>query len=141
MTESRKFPPAAAVVKRAHLDAEKYAQLYRRSVEDSDGFWLEQARQLDWFKQPTVGRKYTWNTGARVIKHTWFEDGQLNVTVNCLDRHLATPTADKVALLWQGEPEEDVKRLTYRELHAEVCKFANVLKAHGVKKEIGRAHV
>ncbi|MBM3859960.1 MAG: acetate--CoA ligase [Verrucomicrobia bacterium] len=134
MTENRTFPPSAEIVKRAYINAAQYKEMYERSVKDSDKFWLEQCDTLQWFKKPTVSRKYTWNTDTRVIKHTWFEDGQLNVTVNCLDRHLNTATADKVAILWQGEPEDDVKKVTYRQLHAEVCKFANVLKAHGVKK-------
>lgn len=134
LTETRTFPPSPEVIKRAHIDAAKYQQMYRRSIEDPDGFWLEQCATLEWFKKPTVGRKYTWNTDARIIKHTWFEDGQLNVCVNCLDRHLKTRNADKVAIIWQGEPEDDVKKITYRQLHAEVCRFANVLKANGVKK-------
>jgi len=134
MTENRTFPPSAEVVKRAHINAAKYKEMYDRSVKDPDKFWLEQSNTLEWFKKPTVARKFTWNTDSRTIKHTWFENGQLNVTVNCLDRHLATPTADKVAILWQGEPENDVKKVTYRQLHTAVCKFANVLKSHGVKK-------
>ncbi|MCX7915385.1 MAG: AMP-binding protein, partial [Verrucomicrobiae bacterium] len=134
LTETRTFPPSPEVIKRAHIDAAKYQQMYRRSIEDPDGFWLEQCATLEWFKKPTIGRKYTWNTDARIIKHTWFEDGQLNVSVNCLDRHLKTRNADKIAIIWQGEPENDVKKITYRQLHAEVCRFANVLKANGVKK-------
>jgi len=134
MTENRTFPPSAEVVKRAHINADKYKEMYDRSIKDSDKFWLEQCNTLDWFKKPAVARKYIWNTDTRTIKHTWFEDGQLNVSVNCLDRHLKTKIADKVAILWQGEPEDDVKKITYRQLHAEVCKFANVLKSLGVKK-------
>jgi acetyl-CoA synthetase len=134
MTEKRSFPPSAEVVKRAWINAETYEKMYEQSVKEPDKFWLEQAGTLDWFKKPTVARKFTWNTDSRTIKHTWFEDGELNVSANCLDRHLKTKTADKVAILWQGEPENDVKKLTYRQLHAEVCKFANVLKSHGVKK-------
>ena len=134
LTENRSFPPSAEAVKRAYVNAAQYQQMYEQSVKQPDKFWLEQCAALAWFKPPTVARKYTWNTAARVIKHTWFEDGQLNVTVNCLDRHLQTPVANQVALLWQGEPESDVQRLTYAELHREVCKFANVLKKHGVKK-------
>ena len=95
--------------------------------------WLEQARTLEWFKPPKHARKFDWNTDARKVEHTWFEDGQFNVTVNCLDRHLKT-RGDQTAIIWQGEPEEDVNRITYAELHAEVCKFANVLKSLGVKK-------
>jgi acetyl-CoA synthetase len=134
MTENRTFPPSADAVKRAYINAAQYKEMYEQSVKNPDTFWLDQCATLDWFKKPTVARKYTWNTDARVIKHTWFEDGQLNVTANCLDRHLNTKTADKVAILWQGEPEADVQKITYRQLHAEVCKFANVLKSHGVKK-------
>ncbi|MCX6998101.1 MAG: acetate--CoA ligase [Kiritimatiellaeota bacterium] len=134
MTEDRSFPPSAEVVQRAYIKAAQYQEMYARSIKEPDKFWLEQCRILEWSRQPTVARKFTWNTDSRTIKHTWFEDGQLNVTVNCLDRHLQTKTADKVAILWQGEPENDVKKITYRQLHTEVCKFANVLKSLGVKK-------
>ncbi len=134
MQETRTFPPPADAVKRAYLNAEQYKAMYERSIKDSDAFWLEQCGTLDWFKKPAVARRYTWDTAGRKIQHTWFEDGQLNVTVNCLDRHLKDGKADKVALIWQGEPENDVIKMTYKQLHAEVCKFANVLKSLGVKK-------
>jgi acetyl-CoA synthetase len=134
LQEKRTFPPSPAVVKRAYINARKYQAMYERSVKDPDGFWLEQAKTLDWVKKPTVGRKYVWNTSAKKIQHTFFEDGQLNVSVNCLDRHLKTATRTKPALIWQGEPENDVRILTYEQLHAEVCKFANVLKSFGVKR-------
>jgi acetyl-CoA synthetase len=134
MTEERNFPPSAEVIKRAHINADKYKEMYERSVNDPDGFWLEQAETLDWMKKPTVARKYTWDTKGRTIKHTWFEDGELNITYNCLDRHLKTELRTKPALVWQGEPEDDTLTLTYEELHKEVCKFANVLKSLGVKK-------
>jgi acetyl-CoA synthetase len=133
LQESRTFPPSPEVVRRAYINAEQYRRMYEQSVNEPDRFWLEQARVLDWIKPPTVARRYEWNTAARKIHHTWFEDGVLNVSVNCLDRHLAT-RGDQVALIWQGEPEEDVLRLTYRQLHAQVCRFANVLKSLGVKK-------
>jgi acetyl-CoA synthetase len=132
--EGRTFPPSPEVVKRAYLNAEQYQAMYDRSVQDPDGFWLEQAATLDWFKKPTKAGKYAWDTEARKIEHTWFEDGQLNLSVNCLDRHLTNGNADKPALIWQGEPEADVRTLTYRQLHAEVCKFANVLKSLGIVK-------
>jgi acetyl-CoA synthetase len=131
--ETRTFPPAPEVVRRAHLDAAQFAAMYQRSLSDPEGFWLEQARTLEWFKEPRQARKFNWDTEARKIEHTWFADGELNVTVNCLDRHLKQ-RGQQTAILWQGEPEEDVKRLTYAELHAEVCKFANVLKSLGVRK-------
>jgi len=134
MQENRTFPPSPEVVQRAYLNAEQYAKMYDRSINDSDAFWLEQAATLDWIKQPTVARKYTWNTDARKIQHTWFEDGELNITVNCLDRQVKAGRGDKVAILFQGEPENDVIKLTYQQLLTEVCKFANALKSLGVKK-------
>lgn len=134
MTEKRTFPPSEEVIARAYIDAKTYKEMYERSINDPDGFWLEHAETLDWIKKPTVARKYTWDSKARIIKHTWFEDGELNITYNCLDRHLQTKNRTKPALVWQGEPEEDSKSLTYEELHREVCKFANVLKSMGVKK-------
>src|SRR5580698_7524597 len=132
--ENRTFPPSPEVIRRALINATQYNEMYQRSVREPDKFWLEQAQTLEWSKQPAIAGKYTWDTDARKIEHTWFEDGQLNLTVNCLDRHLKTKTRDKVAIIWQGEPEEDVKRITYAELHRDVCKFANALKSLGVKK-------
>jgi len=129
----RTFPPAPEVVQRAHLNAAQFDALYARSVNEPEKFWLEQAQTLEWFQSPTVAGKHNWDTEARKIEHTFFEDGQLNVTINCLDRHLKT-RGNQTAIIWQGEPEEDVKRITYAELHAEVCKFANVLKSLGVQK-------
>ena len=134
MQENRTFPPGPEVIKRAYINAELYKKMYDRSINEPDKFWLEQAVTLDWFKKPTVGRKYVWDTAAKRIEHTWFEDGQLNVSVNCLDRHLKTATRTKPAIVWQGEPENDVVTLTYEQLHHEVCKFANVLKSLGIKK-------
>ena len=135
MVEKRKFPPSTESVARAHIKSfDEYKKMYDRSINDPNGFWLEQAQKLDWFKKPAKGLEYTWDTAGRNIKHTWFADGELNVSYNCLDRHLETPTADKTAILWQGEKEDAVRKISYRELHAEVCKFANVLKAKGIKK-------
>jgi acetyl-CoA synthetase len=112
----------------------QYQALWDRSINDPEGFWLEQAKQLSWFKFPTQSLDYTWNTKERIIKHTWFADGQLNVSYNCLDRHLGTPVENKTALLWQGEEDNAVKKFTYKELHKEVCKFANVLKSKGIQR-------
>jgi acetyl-CoA synthetase len=135
MTEKRTFPPPSQLSADAYIQTmEQYQEMYDRSISDPDGFWLEQADILHWFKKPTKAREYTWDTKGRKIEHTWFADGELNVSYNCLDRHLGTPTEHKVALIWQGEPEDDTKQLTYRELHTEVCKFANVLKDLGVNK-------
>ena len=134
MTEERQFPPSEEVVGRALIDSDKYREMYDRSINDSDAFWLEQCKNLVWFKEPTVARKHSWDTEGRTIKHTWFEDGELNVTANCLDRHLGTDKENKTALIWQGDEIDEDKKLTYKELHEQVCKFANVLKDLGIKK-------
>jgi acetyl-CoA synthetase len=136
MAEDRKFPPPADLQSAAHVKSmEEYQALYDRSVNDADNFWLEKAKEMVvWSKEPTVARKFNWDTQGKTIEHTWFEDGQLNVAYNCLDRHLGTPRENKIALIWEGdEPTED-KTFTYKQLHTEVCKFANVLKGLGVKK-------
>ena len=135
MIENRTFPPPAKVKKNAYISSMKqYNQMWKKSIDDPDGFWLEQAQSLHWFKKPTKSLEYTWDTKTRTIEHAWFADGKLNVSYNCLDRHLGTPTAKKTALIWQGEAEDAVKKFTYEQLHKEVCKFANVLKSKGVKK-------
>jgi len=135
MTETRRFPPSQALAEKAYISSfQQYQEMYDRSVNDPDGFWLEQAEMLDWFTKPTKGREYTWDSARRIIEIKWFADGDLNVSYNCLDRHLSTPVRNKVALLWQGEPEEDVRALTYEQVYREVCKFANVLKSKGVRQ-------
>ncbi|MBN1575186.1 MAG: acetate--CoA ligase [Chitinispirillaceae bacterium] len=135
MIENRKFPPPEAITAKAHISSfEQYEKMWKRSINEPDAFWLEMAQTLSWYKKPSKGLEYTWDTKKRIIKHTWYADGELNVSYNCLDRHLNTPTADKVAILWQGEEEGAVRKITYRELHADVCKFANVLKSKGIKK-------
>ena len=135
MTEDRTFPPPADLQAAAHVSSVgQYEEMYKRSIEDPDAFWLEQAQTLDWFKKPTKARHFVWDTKARKIEHTWFADGELNVSHNCLDRHLGAGREDKTALIWQGdEPGED-DSVTYKQLHAEVCRFANVLKSLGVAK-------
>jgi acetyl-CoA synthetase len=133
--ESRKFPPSPELAKNAHIKSmEQYQEMYDESINEPDKFWLKQAETLDWVKKPTKAREYTWDTANQVIDVQWFEDGQLNVSYNCLDRHLTTWRKNKAAIIWQGEPEDDVVTLTYQELHREVCKFANVLKSMGAKK-------
>ena len=135
MTETRTFPPSKESVARAHVkSAEEYTKMWEQSLKEPDKFWLEQAGTLAWYKQPTKTLEYTWDTEGRNIRHTWFADGELNVSYNCLDRHLGTPTAKKTAIVWQGEPEDDVIKISYEDLHKEVCKFANVLKSLGVRK-------
>jgi len=135
MSEERTFGPPENIKANAYISTtEQYEQMWAQSINDPDNFWLEQAKSLSWFKEPTKSLEYTWDTKARKIEHTWFADGELNIAYNCLDRHLGTPIAQKTALLWQGEAEDAVKKFTYEQLYKEVCKFANVLKSKGIKK-------
>jgi acetyl-CoA synthetase len=135
MEETRRFPPPPEFSKNAHISSmAQYQEMYDESINNPDAFWLKQAEILDWFEKPTKGREYTWDSSERVIDIKWFADGKLNLSYNCLDRHLNTWRKNKAALIWQGEPEDDVRILTYQDLHREVSKFANVLKSKGIKK-------
>jgi acetyl-CoA synthetase len=117
--------------KRAYVDETKYKEMYARSVKDPNGFWGEQAKRLDWIKPFSKVKNTSYDPSNVSIK--WFEDGTLNVCHNCVDRHLAK-RGDQTAILWEGDDPKDDKKLTYKQLHAEVCRFANVLKSRGVKK-------
>ena len=132
MSEEKIHPVPAAIAAKAHIDADKYAAMYRSSIESPEAFWSEQANQfVSWFKPwDTV---LDWSYDAENLHIEWFKGGKLNVSYNCLDRHLDT-RGDQVALIWEGDNPNEDRKITYRELHAEVNKFANVLKAHGVKK-------
>ena len=125
------FPVPEAVAREAHIDAARYEELYRRSLEDPEGFWAEQAQILDWIKPFTEVRDVSFARGDVHIR--WFADGVLNACANCLDRHLPE-RGEQTAILWEGDDPADQKALTYAELHREVCRFANVLKARGVQK-------
>jgi len=116
----------------ALIDAAKYEQMYRRSVEDPEGFWREEAQRIDWIR-PFTRVKDT-SFAADDFRISWFEDGTLNLAANCLDRHLET-RGDQVAIIWEpDDPADRSRTLTYRELHAAVCRFANALKANGVAR-------
>ena len=117
--------------KRAYVDEAKYKEMYARSVKNPNGFWGEQAKRIDWIKPFSKVKNTSYDPGNVSIK--WFEDGTLNVCHNCVDRHLAK-RRDQTAILWEGDDPKDDKKLTYKQLHAEVCRFANVLKSRGVKK-------
>ncbi|MGY3903894.1 acetate--CoA ligase [Aeromonas lusitana] len=131
MSESKVYPVKAHIGKNALLDKAGYEAMYQASVQDPDGFWGEQGKILDWMKPYTRVKNTSYDPGHVSIK--WYEDGLLNVSANCLDRHLAQ-RGDKVAIIWEGDNPAEDRKLTYRELHTEVCKFANVLKAQGVKR-------
>jgi acetyl-CoA synthetase len=132
MSDKSLYPVPQEWAKRARVNAEKYAQLYGRALADPGSFWLEQARRLDWIKRPEISGD--WSFREQDFHISWFPDGKLNASANCIDRHLKT-RPDQVAILWEpDEPGEDARRFTYRQLHAEVCRFANVLKGQGVEK-------
>ncbi len=116
---------------RAHIDERKYNEMYKRSVENPTEFWGEAGKRLDWIKPYTKVNNTTFEPGKVSIK--WYEDGILNVSANCIDRHLKT-RADQVAIIWEGDDPTQDEKITYRQLHERVCKFANVMKANGVKK-------
>jgi acetyl-CoA synthetase len=128
LRENRVFPPPAEFAAEAHIKSlEQYEAMYRRSVDDPKAFWAEAAGELDWFAPWTEVQ-----TGD--ISHArWFTGGRLNLCHNCVDRHANGARRDKVALLWEGEPGE-VRKLTYGELHAQVQRFANVLKGLGIRR-------
>ena len=129
LVEQRSFPPPAGFAAAARLKADDLAELHRRADADPVGFWAELARaELAWRKLFTQALD-----DSAAPNYRWFADGELNVSYNCLDVHLAEH-GHRTAIVFEGEPG-DVRRLTYRELHAETCRFANALK------EIGRAHV
>jgi acetyl-CoA synthetase len=127
LKETRLFPPPAAFAARAHVGSrEAYERLWQRAKDDPEGFWGEQAQSLQWARP--WDKVLVWNEPQA----QWFAGGKLNVSANCLDRHLAGPRRNKAAILWEGEPG-DRRVLTYQDLHREVCKFANVLKGQGIK--------
>jgi acetyl-CoA synthetase len=116
---------------RAYADEAKYRAMYARSIDDPNGFWGEEGKRLHWFKPYTKVKNASFDPHNVSIK--WYEDGTTNVAYNCLDRHLAKH-GDRVAIIWEGDDPKDDAHITYRELHAEVCRLANVLKGRGVKK-------
>jgi acetyl-CoA synthetase len=117
--------------KRALIDEAKYREMYAASVADPNKFWGEQGKRIDWIKPFTKVKNTSFDPHNVSIK--WYEDGTLNLAYNCIDRHLQK-RGDQTAIIWEGDDPKDDKTITYRELHAEVCRFANVLKAKGVKK-------
>jgi len=124
-------PVTAAWAQRALVDAAGYARMYAASTTDGEAFWAEHGRRIDWFKPYTRVKNVSYAPGA--VNIAWYQDGTTNVSYNCVDRHLAA-RPDQVAIIWEGDDPGVSKSITYRQLHAEVCRFANVLKAHGVKK-------
>ena len=131
MHEERVFAPSNEMRDGAHIKSmEEYRKLYQESLEDPEEFWGRLAQDIEWFK--------TWDKvmvdDFANARHEWFVGGKLNVAYNCLDRHVNNGRKDRVAILWEGEPEGETRTYTYGQLYEEVCRFANVLKKHGVKK-------
>ena len=125
------YPVPAHIKNAALVDNEKYNTMYKQSVEDPEGFWAEHGKRLDWFTPYSKVKNTSFDKGHINIK--WYEDGYLNASYNCIDRHLKTK-ADKVALIWEGDDPSQSENITYQQLHDEVAKFANGLKKLGVKK-------
>tara|TARA_R110002153_G_scaffold116833_4_gene260644 strand:+ start:2060 stop:4000 length:1941 start_codon:yes stop_codon:yes gene_type:complete len=125
------YPVPEQAKKQTHLTVEEHQRLYTQSVQQPDVFWAEQAKALTWYKQPTVIKNTSFGPDEVSIK--WFEDGELNVSVNCIDRHLAK-RAQQTAIIWEGDSPDVQQEISYQELHDEVCKIANGLRKLGVTK-------
>ncbi|MFT7533361.1 MAG: acetyl-CoA synthetase [Gammaproteobacteria bacterium] len=130
MSDIKTYPVPAEVSSRAHIDKQKYDEMYQHSITDPEGFWAEQAKEfVTWFKP--------WDKVMDVDYHKanirWFDGGKTNVCYNCVDRHLES-RGDQVAIIWESDDPNVDRKITYRELHEEVCKLANVLKSRGVEK-------
>ena len=125
------FPPSDAFAANAHVSATKYSEMYAASISDPDAFWQEHGQRVDWIKPFSIVKNVSYTYPDVSIK--WFEDGVLNVSANCIDRHLDT-RGDQTAIIWEGDNPDDSKHVTYREVHQQVCKMANVYKSLGVGK-------
>ena len=125
------YPVPAEWAERAYINADQYRELYERSVSDPEGFWSDAGKRLEWIKPYSRAKNTSFQPGNVDIR--WFEDGTLNVSANCIDRHLAT-RGDQAAIIWEGDNPNESETITYRQLSERVQRFANVLKKHGVKK-------
>ena len=132
MSDVKIYEVPADLAATAHIDEERYRAMYQRSVDDPEGFWAEYADNfVTWFKKWDRVMDYSYDADNLYIR--WFEGGKLNVSYNCLDRHLDS-RGDQTAIIWEGDNPDEDKHITYRQLHAEVCKLANVMKSRGVQK-------
>ncbi len=132
LSDNPVFAPSADTVARAHIDAAKYEEMYAASIKDPEAFWGEHGKRLDWIKPYTKVKNTSFEPGNISIK--WFEDGTLNVSANCIDRHLET-RGDQTAIIFEpDDPNEPAQHITYKQLHVSVCKMANILEDMGVRK-------
>ena len=132
MSDEKIYNVPAEVARRAWADDSQYKDMYQRSVKDPDAFWAEQAKTFVTWSKPWT-KISDWSFDARNLHIRWFEGAKLNASFNCLDRHLEK-RGNQTAIIWESDDPKVDRKITYRELHAEVCKFANVLKDRGVKK-------
>ena len=130
MSDSQTVPVKPEIARGAHVSADQYKAMYAQAASDPDGFWRGQLRRVAWIKQPSKIKDTSFEGNVDI---KWFEDGTLNASSTCLDRHLAE-RGDQVAIIWEGDDPNSSKTVTYRQLHDQVCRLANVLKAQGVKK-------
>ncbi|MCK5546797.1 MAG: AMP-binding protein, partial [Rhodospirillaceae bacterium] len=131
MSDAQIFPVPAELAKSAWVDNDKYKEMYAQSVNNTDAFWGEHGKRIDWIKPYSKIKDVNFNAPDVSIK--WFYDGTLNASANCIDRHLAT-RADQTAIIWEGDDPDVSKNITYQELHDEVCKLSNAMTARGIKK-------
>jgi acetyl-CoA synthetase len=131
MSQSHTYPVPANIAENTLINAQQYQSMYQQSVQDPEAFWGEQGKILDWIKPYTTVKNTSFAPGNISIR--WFEDGTLNLAANCLDRHLQT-RGDHPAIIWEGDDSSESKTITYRELHRDVCRFANTLKELGINK-------
>ena len=125
------YKPSNKIVENAHINKSKYEEMYKESISNPIKFWGEHGKRIDWIKNYEKVRDFSYDQKNLYIK--WFEDGTLNASYNCIDRHLKN-NGNKTAIIWEGDNPDEQKSITYNELYKNVCKFANVLKKLGAKK-------
>jgi acetyl-CoA synthetase len=130
MSETHIYPVPAEVAERAIIDNDGYLKMYQASVDDPEAFWGEHGKRIDWIKPYSQVKDVDY---ANKVHIKWFHDGTLNASANCIDRHLAT-RGDQTAIIWEGDDPNDSKTITYKQLHEEVCRLANAMKARGISK-------
>ena len=131
MTKNNIYIPSSDVVKNAHVNSEQYEKMYAESINDPDVFWDTHGKRIDWIKPYKKISNISY--AKEDLKIKWYEDGTLNASANCLDRHLKTK-GDSTAIIWEGDNPNESKHITYNQLYEDVCKFSNVLKKAGAKK-------
>ena len=131
MSDNQIFTPTAETATGAHIDDAGYQEMYQRSLTDSDSFWAEHGKRIDWIKPYSKISSVSYDKSDLHIR--WYEDGSLNAATNCLDRHLAD-RGEQTAIIWEGDEPDQHKHISYNALHAEVCRFANALRTRGIKK-------